>query len=176
MHPEDKRIFKIGLAVSLLISAALFWLIYGFESPLQHSSNLDFLPASNAICNLLSALSLAFGFWMIQRKQKAWHKAWMLTAFFWSACFLVGYVTHHIVSPPVIFEGQGWIRPTYFIILITHIISTVIGLPFILTTFAFAFLNKFEAHKKIARITFPLWQYISITGVLVYLIQILNRS
>jgi putative membrane protein len=119
--------------------------------------------------NAISAFSVVMGIMAIKRKDQVTHQKWMLTALVGSALFLVGYVLYHCVFPDKLFLGQGWIRPVYFFILISHILCTIIGLPFILGTFFFALTQKFEAHKKLARITAPLWLYISITGVMVYL-------
>ena len=97
------------------------------------------------------------------------HKKMMLSALFFSFLFLVSYLTYHAFHGDTLFQGEGWVRPLYFFILISHIILSVVVLPLVLTTVFFAATGNFTMHPKIARITLPLWMYISVTGVLVYL-------
>jgi len=83
--------------------------------------------------------------------------------------FLIGYLTHHSVSGDTRFSGEGFIRPVYFFILITHIVMAAVALPLILNTLSFAALRRWSAHRRFARWTYPIWIYVSVTGVLVWL-------
>ena len=94
----------------------------------------------------------------------------MIAAVTFSSLFLVSYITHHYLHGDTPFPGMGLIRPVYFTILITHVTLSVVVLPMIFTTFFFALTKQFMFHKKIARITFPIWLYVSITGVVVFLL------
>jgi putative membrane protein len=127
-------------------------------------------PALNATLNGISAILLACGYAAIRSGKRELHKKFMLSAFFVSCAFLVSYVIYHIRIREVIhFQGQGWIRPVYFTLLTSHTILAIVIVPLILTTLRRAFLEKFDKHRLIARWTLPLWFYVSVTGVIVYL-------
>ncbi len=135
---------------------------------------LDILPHLNAVLNALSGVLLIFGFYFIKRKEIKKHRACMLSAFVTSVLFLIFYLTHHSIRTyyfglgPTKFTGEGIIRPIYFIILTTHTILATVIAPFIVYTLSRAIKGKFEIHKKFARIVFPIWLYVSVTGVTVY--------
>lgn len=137
---------------------------------------LQIFPHINAALNALSAFFLILGFYFIRNKQIAKHRAAMLTAFVLSSIFLVGYILHHSIRTyyfglgPTRFTGEGIIRPVYFTILTTHTILASVIAPFILVTLYRALKGKFVFHKKLARWVFPVWLYVSITGVIVYLL------
>lgn len=124
--------------------------------------------ALNASLNALSAVLLTAGFIMIRRRRIRAHRACMLSAFFVSTAFLVSYVTYHIRVGNVLFQGRGWIRPVYFTLLISHIILAIVIVPLALITLSRALREQFDRHRRIARWTLPLWLYVSVTGVLVY--------
>ena len=128
------------------------------------------LPVVNASLNALSTVFLTLGYIFIkQRKQNA-HRNCMISAFITSAIFLACYLTYHITVKAVTkFQGQGIVRPIYFSILITHIILAITIVPMILITLSRAQKQRFDRHKKIARWTWPLWMYVSVTGVIVYM-------
>jgi putative membrane protein len=98
------------------------------------------------------------------------HKRFMLTATVFSTLFLVSYITYHFFHGDTIFRGHGWIRPAYFFILISHIGLSIVALPVILATLWYALGNQFQIHRRIARWTFPIWLYVSVTGVIVYVL------
>ena len=126
-------------------------------------------PALNATLNGASAILLACGYAAIRAGKVELHKKFMVSAFFVSCGFLVSYVIYHVRIHQVIhFQGQGWIRPVYFTLLISHTILAVIIVPLILITLRRAWLEKFDKHRQIARWTLPLWFYVSVTGVIVY--------
>jgi putative membrane protein len=126
-------------------------------------------PALNATLNAIAAVLLTAGWINIRRRNVAAHRACMLAAFGASTLFLVSYVIYHARAASVPFTGQGWIRPVYFFILITHIVLAAVIVPLALTTIYRALRGELWRHKRIARVTLPVWLYVSVTGVLVYL-------
>lgn len=175
--PNKTPIIIIGL-VSALILLFLFWLIYFKEPPKQAPSGIFAkLPGWNAFFNAMSASFVAAGIVFIKRQQKKAHATCMIAATCASAAFLVGYLIHHSLHGDTSFQGTGWIRPVYFFILISHILLAMATLPMVLTTLYFAVTKRFRAHRKIARYTYPIWLYVSITGVLVFVfLRLLNPS
>lgn len=131
--------------------------------------SLHDLPASNAFFNGLAGVFLALGFYFIQRGRRIAHRNCMIAAVCSSALFLTGYLIYHFTVHGVTrFHDPMWFRPIYLAILISHLILAIVILPLIFTTLLFAGKGRFEAHKKIARWTWPLWMYVSVTGVLIY--------
>ena len=127
-------------------------------------------PAFNATLNGISALLLAGGYTAIRAGKRDVHKAFMISAFTVSTVFLTSYVVYHIrVKQLVLFQGQGWIRPVYFTLLTSHTILAIVIVPLILITLRRAWLEEFDKHRLIARWTLPLWFYVCVTGVIVYL-------
>jgi putative membrane protein len=126
-------------------------------------------PALNATLNGIAAILLAAGYLAIRSGKVQLHKKLMVSAFFVSAAFLVSYLIYHIREHKlVLFAGQGWIRPVYFTLLISHSILAAVIVPLILITLRRAWTEKFDKHRAIARWTLPLWFYVSVTGVIVY--------
>jgi len=124
----------------------------------------------NASLNGISALLLAGGYAAIRAGKRDVHKKFMVSAFGVSTVFLVSYVVYHIrVKQVVLFQGQGWIRPVYFTLLTSHTILAIVIVPMILITLRRAWMEKFDKHRLIARWTLPLWFYVCVTGVIVYL-------
>jgi uncharacterized membrane protein YozB (DUF420 family) len=138
--------------------------------------NIHDLPAVNASLNGLSAIFLTAGYIFIRCKNKIAHRNCMIAAFVTSIFFLACYLTYHgylvyaLHQGPTRFESPPWFRPIYLTILLTHTILAIVIVPMILITLNRARLQRFELHKKIARWTWPLWMYVSVTGVVVYLL------
>ena len=130
--------------------------------------SLGHLPALNAALNGLSALLLASGYLCIRRRKVTAHKACMGSAFAISTLFLLSYLTYHYHVGSVPFRGQGWIRPVYFAVLISHTTLAATILPLALVTLSRALRGQFGKHVRVARWTLPLWLYVSVTGVVVY--------
>jgi len=126
------------------------------------------LPALNAVLNATSAGLLALGYVLIRRGQREAHQKVMQAALVSSALFLVSYLTYHAQVGSVRFQGQGPIRTVYFAILISHTILAVAIVPLVIVTFVRARRGLFDRHRAIARVTLPLWAYVSVTGVIVY--------
>lgn len=152
----------IPLAVALLFGVNLRKLGYDVEP-------LSFLPPIYATTNGVTAVILIIAVWAVKNKKIRLHENLMKTAIALSLAFLVMYVAYHMTSDSTKFGGEGIIRYTYYFILITHIILSVIIIPFVLITYVRALAGDFEKHRKIAKITFPLWLYVAVTGVVVYL-------
>jgi uncharacterized membrane protein YozB (DUF420 family) len=127
------------------------------------------LPTVNAVLNGTSAVLLAFGYLFIRRKKVNLHKACMVSAFVISTLFLVSYLIYHYHAGSKPFPGEGWTRPLYFAILISHVILATVTLPLSIVTLARGLRGRFEKHRSIARWALPIWLYVSVTGVAVYL-------
>lgn len=156
------------IGLSCAASLFLIWLIY-FKAPAEQSwAFISHLPAVNATLNGMSALCLVTGFTYIKKGYPSVHKRYMIAALCFSALFLVSYLTYHHFQGDTLFTGTGLIRPIYFFILITHIVLSIFALPMALITTFFSLSGRFDQHKRIARYTFPVWLYVSVTGVLVF--------
>jgi len=129
---------------------------------------IELLPTLNAALNSLSAIFLVTGYLCIRRKKIAAHKASMISAVITSSLFLISYLVYHYHIGSRSFEGQGWIRPVYFSILISHTILAATIVPLVIVTLKRAWKGNFALHARIARRTLPLWLYVSVTGVVVY--------
>lgn len=127
------------------------------------------LPAVNATLNSITTVCLAIGWFFIRRRDIRRHRAAMLSAFAMSALFLISYLVYHANVGSVPFQGQGTVRLIYFAILITHIILAALILPLALMTLSRALSERFDRHRRIARWTLPIWLYVSVTGVVIYL-------
>ena len=166
--PETIRKPMVALvSLSVVIALFLIWLIY-FKGKVAAPDWVGALPAANASFNSLSALCLTFGYINIRRGNRVVHKRFMLTATVFSALFLISYITYHFFHGDTVFPGHGWVRPVYFFILISHIGLSMVALPLILAALWFGLGSQFRVHRRIARWTFPIWLYVSVTGVIVF--------
>ena len=127
------------------------------------------LPTVNATLNTISGILLTIGYVQIRQRKITAHKNCMLAAFSVSVLFLICYIIYHANTGSKPFTKQGWIRPVYFTILISHIILAFVIVPLALRTLYLAWRERFEQHRRIAKITFPIWLYVSVTGVIIYL-------
>src|ERR1044072_2511096 len=133
------------------------------------SDYVSYLPHVNACLNATSAVLLISGYSFIRSGNVAAHRAFQTSALVVSLLFLVSYLTYHYHHGATRFQGTGWVRPLYFTILISHTILAVVIVPLVAITFYRAIRNDFGRHRRIARVTLPIWLYVSITGVIVYL-------
>ena len=165
---DARKALGLILAVSAAALLFLVWLIY-FKAPAAAQvawvSNLS---AVNAALNSLSTVFLLLGFREIRARNFAKHMRFMISAFITSALFLVSYIVYHHFVGDTPFTGQGFIRPVYFFILISHIVLSIFVVPLVLSSFLFAFSGKFSTHRKVSNWTFPIWLYVSVTGVMVF--------
>lgn len=165
---SNRSVVGTMILVSGVILIFLLWLIYLHE-PVESVLNLSFLPPLNALLNVLSAGCLFMGYWAIYNKKRELHQKMMLSAFSFSAAFLISYLFYHTFHGDTPFPGEGLIRLVYFFILISHVFLSAVMLPLIFLSLYFALSGKFTLHPKVARFAFPIWFYVSVTGVLVYL-------
>lgn len=162
---QEKKYKKIITILSIAIPLAVAAL-FGIKLDVEP---LLFLPPIYASINGLTAVLLVFAVIAIKRGNRKLHERLNTIAIACSALFLVMYVAYHMTSNSTPFGGEGAIKYVYYFILITHILLSIVIIPFVLITFMRARLGKFPEHKKIAKITFPLWLYVAVTGVIVYL-------
>ncbi|WP_431166702.1 DUF420 domain-containing protein [Tenacibaculum halocynthiae] len=165
-NSEEKKYKRFITIVSVVIPLAVAAL-FGIKIP--NVEPLSFLPPIYASINGITAVLLVASIVAIKKGNKKLHEQLNTTAIICSALFLVMYVAYHMTSNSTNFGGEGVIKYVYFFILITHILLSIVIIPFVLITFMRARLGNFPEHKKIAKITFPLWLYVAITGVIVYL-------
>ncbi|MAD98191.1 MAG: hypothetical protein CMB99_12770 [Flavobacteriaceae bacterium] len=162
-----KKLITITSVVVPIAVAALFGINlrkFGFDV-----EPLTFLPPIYASINGLTAVLLVAAVVAIKNGNRKLHERLNSLAIACSLAFLLMYIAYHMTSDSTKFGGEGIIRYVYYFILITHILLSIVVIPFVLTTYMRAKLTNFEAHKKIAKITFPLWLYVAVTGVIVYL-------
>ncbi len=166
MSTDEKKYKKLITIVSVVIPLAVAAL-FGIKIP--NVEPLSFLPPIYASINGLTAILLIAAVVAIKKGNKKLHEQLNTTAIICSALFLVMYVAYHMTSNSTKFGGEGIVKYIYLFILFTHIVLSIVVIPFVLITFMRARLGSFPEHKKIAKITFPLWLYVAITGVIVYL-------
>ena len=162
----NKWIIVLAIVVPLVVAVLSRMKLQDFGIEVEP---LTFLPPIYAAINGLTALILIIAFIAIKNKNLVLHESLMKTAIWCSAVFLILYVAYHMTSDSTKFGGEGTIKYVYYFILITHILLSIIIIPFVLITYVRAITNNIERHKKIAKITFPLWLYVAITGVIVFL-------
>jgi len=159
------------MVVSALASALICWLVY-FHAPTDVTgAHLRSLPLLNAVLNGLSTLAIVTGYVEIRRRRVLEHRASMFFAFFFSAIFLASYLLNFTLHGETKFNRLSHWWPFYWKLLASHIVLSVFALPLILITFFLSLTGRFPAHRKVARWTFPIWLYVSVTGVVVYVMQ-----
>jgi putative membrane protein len=158
----NKWVVILSIAIPVAVAA-----LFGIKIP--NVEPLSFLPPIYAAINGMTAIILVLAFVAIKRKNRVLHENLMTTAIMCSVVFLILYVAYHMTSDSTPYGGDGLLKYVYYFVLITHICFSIIVIPFVLITYLRALTKDFEKHKKIARITFPLWLYVATTGVIVYL-------
>ncbi|MGB1307980.1 MAG: DUF420 domain-containing protein [Oceanihabitans sp.] len=158
----NKWIVILSIVIPIIVAS-----LFGIKIP--NVEPLSFLPPIYATINGFTAILLIIAFFAIKRKNIVLHENFMTTAVMSSAVFLILYMAYHMTSDSTKFGGEGAIKYVYYFVLITHILLSIIIIPFVLITYVRAITKDFERHKKIARITFPLWLYVAVSGVVVYL-------
>tara|TARA_B100000965_G_scaffold138118_1_gene114977 strand:- start:8855 stop:9448 length:594 start_codon:yes stop_codon:yes gene_type:complete len=181
----NKLTLIISVLVPVVVALLLFlkWdadkLIFDLRSPnfeaiillenLPIAKPLKFLPPIYATINGITAIILVMAIYFIKKEKRLIHENLIKVCIGLSLCFLVMYIAYHITSDPTKFEGEGLIKYIYYFILISHILLSITVIPFVLISYVRAIANDFERHRKIAKITFPIWLYVAVTGVVVYL-------
>ncbi|MEM8846417.1 MAG: DUF420 domain-containing protein [Bacteroidota bacterium] len=163
---KEKRYNQWITVVSIVIPLVVA-LLFGYKIP--NAEPLSFLPPIYATTNGITAVLLVLALVAIKNGKMKLHRNLMMGCITLSALFLVMYVAYHMTSESTKYGGEGFLRYAYFFILITHIALSIIIIPLVLKTYSKAYLQDFEAHRKWARYTFPIWLYVAVTGVVVYL-------
>jgi putative membrane protein len=158
----NKWIWILSIAIPIVVA-----ILFGVKIP--NVEPLSFLPPIYASINGLTAVLLVMALWAIKSGKRTLHENLMKTAIVCSVLFLLMYIVYHTTSDSTKFGGEGTIKYVYYFILLTHILLSIVVIPFVLITYVRALAGSFERHKKIARITFPLWLYVAVSGVIVYL-------
>ena len=166
-QPGTRSAVAAILAVSAAASLFLLWLIY-IHPAAATSAQFAFLPALNAVLNGLAAIALTIGYTFIRARQIRRHRAAMITAFVFSTLFLMSYILHHALHGDVRYPLHGAFRTFYLGLLASHMLLAVVALPLVLITFFFSLSGRIPQHRKVARWTFPLWLYVSVTGVITF--------
>lgn len=158
----------VGLSIAINVTVAILFILPGYEG-VDHI-DLTIMPLFNAIFNSFTFVFLLAALFFIVKKNVKLHRRFIYAAFTTTALFLINYVLYHYLAESTPFGGEGLIRYIYFFILISHILLAIIIVPLALFSFSSGFNMQIERHRKIARITMPLWLYVSLSGVLVYLL------
>ncbi|MDA8792613.1 DUF420 domain-containing protein [Bacteriovoracaceae bacterium] len=174
---KEKNLIAINLFLSSLVILFLIWYIYFFQKSTAVPTWLHLLPYLNAIFNSFSFICLIKAVREIKKKNIERHKKLIFLSLFYSALFLVSYLTHHYFVGDTKFLTHGLLRPIYFFILITHIVTSIIVVPLIMISVTFGLTNKIDRHRKLVKWTYPIWSYVSVTGVLIVIfIKFLNTT
>lgn len=172
MMLSTQRSYNVPIyIVSALIPLVILFLFYLTPPQVNLGFDLRWLPALNASLNFTTAILLVIGRIYIANQEIKRHRNVMIAAFAVSCLFLLSYVTYHLLTDPTRFGGVGWIRGFYFFVLITHIILAAIIVPLVLFTMVRGLQDRFDKHRVVARWTWPLWLYVTVTGVIVYLMM-----
>lgn len=168
--PQEGLSKKLGFAAWILSAAVLLLVVVmqKVKLPLPEGWSTAFLPPIYAGINAVAAVVLLVSVIFIKLGNVRLHRATMVFAMFLSVLFLLSYVAYHMTNDPTRYGGTGTMRTVYFLLLITHIVSAAVSLPFILFTFIAGWTNRFAAHRKLARWVFPLWLYVAVTGPVCY--------
>ncbi len=158
----NKWIVILSVAIPIVVA-----ILFGVKIP--NVEPLTFLPPIYATVNAVTALVLVLAFLAILNGKRKLHEQLMKFAIILSVSFLAMYVAYHMTSDSTKFGGEGFIKYVYYVILILHILMSILVIPFVLITYVRAITSDFERHKKIARITFPLWLFVAVSGVVVYI-------
>lgn len=163
---EKEKKFNRGITVISVTVPLLVAIMFGVKIP--NVTPLGYLPPLYASINGLTAILLIVAVWAIKNGKKKTHQNLMTSCLVLSCLFLIMYVAYHMTSDSTAFGGEGLIRIVYLFILITHIVLSIVIIPLVLKTYARAYLKNFQSHRKLARITFPIWLYVAVSGVIVY--------
>ncbi len=166
----DKKYIPFIVAATIAIPAVVTLLAFAPQVSLLGDFNYHLLPLFNAIINGTTFFVLIAGFMAIKNKKIALHRRLMTTAIVLSVVFLISYILFHAATEPTKFGGEGAVRSIYYFALLTHIVLSAAVVPLVLISYVRALSERFDKHRKIARITLPIWLYVAFTGVLVYLL------
>ena len=166
---KDRSLNVAIAAVSVAVPLVVLLVFYLKPPDVQVGFDISILPALNASLNFSTAILLCTGFYFIRNKKKYAHRLCMLSAFMLSLLFFISYLTYHTLSEPTHYGREGGWKSIYYFILISHIILAATIVPLVLITLTRALRERFDRHRRIARWTLPLWLYVAVTGVIVFL-------
>lgn len=169
MERVDRTFFAWNAVVSTAAVGLIAYLLLGRETGPDGTIDLSFMPAVNATCNALASCCLVAGYLAIRRKAVQVHRLCMVSALALSAVFLVGYLSYHYVHGDTKYQGTGPLRAIYLAVLLTHILLSITVLPGALTAVYLAQTRQFERHRRWNRVFLPIWLYVSVTGVVIFL-------
>ncbi|KAB7731663.1 DUF420 domain-containing protein [Rudanella paleaurantiibacter] len=164
---EERKANRIINILSIAIPVAVAVLL-GIRQKVDLGDWTTFLPHLNAVINSLTSVLLLIGLYYIKQKNIAGHRVSMLSAFTLGSVFLVSYVLYHLTNESTTFGGQGWIRPVYYFLLVSHIVLSIVVVWFVLRAVYYAISGQIAQHKAVVKWAYPIWLYVSITGVIVY--------
>ena len=163
---KEKKLNTLITIVSIVVPLVVA-VLFGVKIP--NVERLGFLPPIYASINALTAFILVIALWAIINGKQRLHHNLMTTCIGLSVLFLIMYIAYHMTSESTSFGGEGAVRYVYFFILVSHIVLSIIIIPLVLKTYSFAYLKNFKKHRKWAKVTFPIWLYVAVSGVVVYL-------
>ncbi|SEJ17917.1 putative membrane protein [Cyclobacterium xiamenense] len=169
LENQDKSMLRWITLISVLVPIVVAVLLFMPSKIDTGQEWVYFLPHLNAVINSAATLALVLGVVFIKQGKVAWHKASMTIAFALGALFLVSYVLYHASAESTSFGGEGWIRGLYYFLLITHIILAAVALFPILWAYYYGYTGQYARHRKVVKYAFPIWLYVTVTGVIVYL-------
>jgi putative membrane protein len=164
----DKRVFQVIMLLSVVVFGVVT-MLYSLPKQEGIPNWARTLPLLNALINATCSVLLLVSIWCIKNKKVQWHKRLNITTFILSSLFLVSYIVFHSFGVETKFPIDSPIRPLYLFILLSHILLAAIVLPLVLVSFYFGLSGKLDLHRKVSRFTFPVWLYVTVTGVVVYL-------
>ncbi len=162
---KNNRVITI-LSIAIPVAVAV---ILGIRQKIDLGSWTTYLPHINGIINSITSVLLLMGLYFIRQKNIIAHKRTMLAAFTFGSLFLVSYVLYHLTNESTPFGGEGWVRPVYYFLLISHIVLSIVVVWFVLRAVYFALSGQIIKHKQTVKYAFPIWLYVSVTGVIVYI-------
>lgn len=165
---SNRNFYILNAAFTFFALSFLIWLLFFRQGAGEANTMVSKLPAVNATLNGTSTILILIGFWAIKNRREFLHQNLMIAGFCVSALFLLSYVYYHSVQGDTKFLGEGWVRPVYFSILISHVVLSMVVFPMILSTIYFGLTDKRKTHRKVAKFTLPIWLYVSITGVIIF--------
>lgn len=166
---QERKVSRIINILSIAIPLAVAVML-GIRQKVDLGSWTSYLPHINAVINSVTSVLLLMGLYFIRQKNVLAHKRTMLMAFTLGSAFLVCYILYHITHESTSFGGQGWIRPVYYFLLVSHIVLSIVVVWFVLRAVYFALSGQIARHKQTVKYAFPIWLYVSVTGVIVYVL------
>jgi putative membrane protein len=169
-YAHDSRYLVLIAVLSVVVPLLVAFLLFMPQTGKLGDIDVTFLPKLHAVLNSLTALALVTGYYFVKSQNVRFHRYSMVTAFVLSSFFLISYVTYHYQAAPTTFGGEGGLRYFYYFVLLTHIVLAVVIVPLVLLSIYFGWSNQVARHRRVSRWTFPLWLYVAVTGVLVYIL------